>query len=191
MLGFLLALATVSPAAEFSAQAVTRTAMGEMTGTVFFKGENIRQEINLQGVPAVAILRGAEKKLWVIMPANRTYLEMPFTEEGVPGLLTLPRGNENMRLLGQETVNGYLCDKYASSLTIQGRTLPQTVWVARDLKVPIKMMSADGSLAAEFKNIRPEKLDHTLFLLPAGYERMSLQGPSDPLGGGGKKRRQR
>ncbi len=189
--GSFLVWTTASLAAEFRAQAVTRSALGEVTGTVFFQGENIRQELNLKGVPAVAILRGGEQRLWVLLPQNRTYLELPFTQEGMPGLLTLPRQGQDMRLLGQETVNGYLCDKYAGNVTVLGRTLPRTVWVARDLHVPIKMVSADGSLAAEFTHIRPEKLDPALFLLPAGYARLALPGLAGPDGGGGRKRQPR
>ncbi len=191
LLVILLEAAAPAGAAEFRAQVVTRTALGEITGTVFFQGENVRQESTLQGTPTVAIIRGAEKKLWVIMPATRTYVEMPFTDEGVPGLLTIPRGGKDMRLLGQETVNGYRCDKYDAAMTFQGRTRRRTVWVARDLQIPIKTESADGSLASEFKNIKPEKLDPALFLLPAGYEKLSLPGALDPGAGGGRKRRPR
>ncbi len=184
----MLAWAAPSWAAEFQAQVVTRSSLGEITGRVYYQGENIRQESSLAGVSTVAILRGREKKLWVLVPGRRSYVEMPFTEEGVPGLLTLPKSGTERRFLGEETVQGFRCDMYASSISFQGQKMPQTVWVAKELKVPIKMVSADGSLSSELRDIQVKKLDPALFSLPAGYEKLAFPLTPDPQGGGGRKR---
>jgi len=81
------------------------------------------------------------------------------------------------KLVGEESINGYLCDKYA--FTYHDKSMgTQYQWISKKLKVMIKMDS-EGSpfkMSTEFKNIKEESVPDSLFELPAGYTKISIPG---------------
>lgn len=180
-LGLFLALALTflagsAQAAEFSAQVVTRTQMGEAKGKIYVKGTRIRNEMQWGG-NRVGIFSPEEQVIWFLMPEAQAYMEMPLGGEGSQGLITLPKDPGRLKHLGTETVNGYLTDKYESDMEIAGRTYRQTVWVARELKFPIKMKSADGSMYVEYRDIKEGPQPDGLFQVPEGYRKIGMPFP--------------
>jgi len=81
------------------------------------------------------------------------------------------------KLVGEETINSYLCDKYA--FTYHDKSMgTQYQWISKKLKVMIKIDSKGSpfKMSSEYKNIKEESVPDSLFELPAGYTKISKPG---------------
>jgi outer membrane lipoprotein-sorting protein len=174
---FLLS-ASLAHGAEFSAKVITKAGGMEIPGKMYVKGEKARNEVQMAGHPSVQIMRPDKKVVWVIMPQQKAYMEMSFTKEHEQKMLNISeQAKAKMKKVGTETVNGYECDKYETTMGPEGKSPKQFIWIAPKLGVPIKMVTADGSFSMEYKDIKPEKLEDSLFELPQGYHKMKIPVP--------------
>ena len=116
---------------------------------------------------------------WVLMPAEKIYMEMS-SQEGAaynPQLDQNIKDKAEIKLLGKETVNGYVCDKYQYIYhdTSLG-TLTQ--WISKKFSYPIKTeyKSPSGYMLTEYKNIQEGNVQNSLFEVPGDYMLMSIPG---------------
>jgi hypothetical protein len=162
-----LLLASLVQAAEFSAKVITKAGAMAIPGKMYVKGEKARNEVQMAGHPSVQIMRPDKKLFWVIMPQQKAYMEMPFTQEHEQKMLKISEQEKaKMKKIGTETVNGY-----------KGKSQKQFIWIAQKLGVPIKMVTEDGSFSMEYTDIKPEKLEDSLFEPPQGYRKMQIPVP--------------
>jgi len=176
-----LGIAGSGNAAEFSADMIQKSPMGNSEGKVFVKGQNIRHEMAMGGQKQIMIFQKKKGVALVLMPEMKMYMEIPAGGQQGTAPPT-PEEMENMaekKYLGQEKVNGYKCKKYlfTPSDPSVGTT---TMWISNKLNFPIKteMKSSSGPMIMEYKNIQEKKVPDSLFNLPAGYKKMSM--PSMP-----------
>jgi hypothetical protein len=171
----LLLAAGLAQAAEFSATMVTKAGGVEIPGKIYVKDNKVRNEVQVAGQAGIHILRPDKQVVWIILPQQKAYMEMPFTKEAQHNLLPLTEEQKNsMKKMGTETINGYACDKYMASITHKGKAMQVTSWVATDLGMPIKIVSADGSFSMEYKDIKPGEVAASLFEVPQDYQKMKL-----------------
>ncbi len=85
----LLLAAGLARAAEFSATMVTRAGGMEIPGKIYVKDNKVRNEVQAAGLASIHILRPDKKAVWIIMPQQKAYMEMPFTQEAQQKLLPL------------------------------------------------------------------------------------------------------
>jgi outer membrane lipoprotein-sorting protein len=175
----ILVLSGSSIAAEFSADLLLKQGGKTMTGKVYVKGDKTRQEFVQQGQKQITILRPDKGITWVLMPAEKIYMEMS-SQEGAaydPQLDLNIKDKAEIKLLGKETVNGYMCDKYQYIYrdTSMGTA---TQWVSKQLNVPIKTeyKSTSGYMLTEYKNIKEGNIQDSLFEVPGDYALLSLPG---------------
>ena len=176
-----LGIAVSGNAAEFSADMIQKSSMGNTKGKVFVKGENFRHEMTMGGEKQIMIFQKDKGVVWVLMPQLKMYMEM--TAGGQQDMAPpTPEEMEKMgdkKYLGEEKVNGYKCKKYryTSKDPSVGTT---TMWISKKLNFPIKteMEGSSGPMSMEYKNIQEKKLPESLFKIPAGYQKMSM--PSMP-----------
>jgi hypothetical protein len=176
---FMAVLALPGPvnAADFSADMVQKSPMGTMKGKAFFKGSNFRQEMNLQGRKQVTIFRKDKGVVWVLMPEQMMYMEMPTgsQQNTVP---VDPDELEEMgtkKYLGKEKINGYMCAKYL--YTPNDPSIgTATYWISEKLNFPIKIESdgPSGNMVMEYRNIDEKTVSDALFEIPSGYQKMSM-----------------
>jgi len=180
---FIIGLGTAAPgnAAEFSADMIQKSPMGNTKGKVFVKGEKFRQEMNMGGKKQIMIFQKDKGVVWVLMPEQRMYMEISAGGQQNMAPAT-PEEMEKMgdkKYLGKEKVNGYKCKKYryTSNDPSVGTT---TMWISKKLNFPIKteMEGSSGPMSMEYKNIQEKKIPESLFKIPAGYQKMSM--PSMP-----------
>ncbi|NLI33315.1 MAG: DUF4412 domain-containing protein [Deltaproteobacteria bacterium] len=178
---FVLPMSGICTAAEFAADTITNHAGGTFTGKTYIKGDKIRSEGVKEGRNTISIHRMDKGITWILMPENKTYMEM----SGVTGwnMEEMEKAAQEMaekKNLGTETVNGYLCDKF--QYVYKDKSLGVvTQWIARDLKYPIKTehTGMQGySMKSELTNIKTQSLPDSLFELPAGYTKMNIPGRS-------------
>jgi outer membrane lipoprotein-sorting protein len=167
-------------AAEFSADLLLKQAGETTTGKAYVKGDKLRHEYLQQGEKQVMIFRFDKGIMWVLMPAEKIYMEMS-SLEGAAHDPQFDQNIENMaqiKSLGKETVNGYVCDKYQYIYhdTSKGTA---TQWVSKKLNYPIKSEYKSPSgyyMFTEYKNIKEGKVAGSLFEVPGDYALMSVPG---------------
>ncbi len=172
LLLLLLAAPGVARAAEFSAQMLIKDGPKIMPGRIFVKDGKMRQEFNDEEGQTITIVRPDKRVMWVVIPQEKTYVEMPFRGK-LPGQFPqIPPDAVTKRKVGTEMVNGYLADRY--EVTTRGGAsgvTRQTVWVAQKLDTPVKMVSQEANLSLEYKSIKEGGVADRLFEPPPGYKK--------------------
>ena len=172
------------PTAELTADFVTTTRGQESVGKLSMKGDKSRIEVTESGSTYVQIYRGDKSVFWGIDPAKKTYLEVPLPDSRpfLSGDLVETRADLGERkLVGQETVNGYKCDRYDFVYT--DKTLgTMTQWVSTKLGIQIKMEHKKPSMSAlmELKNIKEGGVPDSLFEIPSGYTKTDMRAMPRP-----------
>lgn len=161
----------LAQAAEFSADVITRTAGQEINSKIYVKGDKIRMEIPSPLGAAVSILRLDKKVMWMQLPGQKLYTEMPFDRQAFAKALNMPDKEANKKLVGTEKLHGFDTEKYIMS----GKDGQGTVWIAKKLGVPIGFESADQSIRQDYQNIKLGGVRDRLFEMPAGYKKMNLK----------------
>lgn len=174
--------AGLSQAAEFSAKMVTEMHGKDIPGKIYLKGNKVRNETMVEGQTHVMIVRPDKKVVWMLMPRQKAYMEMPITDESQHQMMTMTgKDKPDMKLVGTETINGFECDKYETTVSHQGQSTKHYAWVAKKLGIPIKMTSADGSVAMEYQDIKPGPVADSLFEPPPGYRKMKMPVPAPSM----------
>jgi outer membrane lipoprotein-sorting protein len=179
VLAFLTLLAGAASAAEFSAVIVTKSGKEERQGKIYIKGDKIRREyVNLDGF-TIFIVPGDKKIMWMLDTETRAVSELPFDKDASTKSLNLPKEGGGSKLVGTETLNGYVTDKYQTSIKTPTGTRSGTIWLAKKLGVPIKIETDDKLFVQEYKDIKEGGVDDALFNMPPGYRKKDLP-PSAP-----------
>ena len=164
--------------AEFSAD-FTMTENGNViTGKTFIKGNKIRKVAAVQGQTVITILRSDKKVAWTLIPDEKQYIEIGLSFD--PARPSADAGTEyayDQKTIGHEKVNGYDCDviQYTYKKKMYGALVQ---WVSTKLNFAIKYQTKDTSgkvtSAQEYKNIKTGNVADSLFEIPAGYTKFSM-----------------
>jgi outer membrane lipoprotein-sorting protein len=174
-LAVLLIVAVPAQATEFSAKVISKAEGAVMQGKVFVKGDKMRNEIVMDGETNITIMRLDKQVAWIAMPEQKMYMEMPLTPEMQKKMMLKdPADRAKMKHLGTETVNGFECDKYEMTLTHEGQTVKQYIWIAKKLDMPIKSETSDGAMSMEYQDIKLGGVADAVFEMPQGYEKMEM-----------------
>lgn len=139
--------------------------MGKTQGKFYIKGKKVRMEANSPdeaGANMITLYDG--KTAYVYFPAQNMAMVTPTSQ--IDQQMPVPKDDSefNKKIIGQETIDGRLCDIYEFNDSKGGT---YKVWVARDIDFPVK--SEAGGMKTYYKNIRTNvTLDDSLFTLPQG-----------------------
>ena len=164
-------------AAQFSALMMIHDGDKLMPGKIYVQDGKLRQEFNDEKGQTITIVRPDQKVIWVIMPLERAYLEMPLRWK-LPGqFIQIPKDALSKRLVGHETVNGYETERYEVTVRTGSGLEKQTFWLAPKLGTPVKMVCHERRFSVEYKSIKEAPQSDRLFTLPPGYRKLqSLAG---------------
>ncbi len=174
---FVLMLATVAAAADFSAEMLSRSGKGKaIASKLFFTKDKMRTE----AMGNITIVRMDKNVMWNIMTGQKAYMEMKIPAQSRASMSNKAPGEIKREKLGRETINGFRCDKYKVTYKDpEGRkTSSMYQWLSGD-NIPIKSAALDGSWSSEIKNMKKGAQPGSLFEIPAGYKKMSI-----PMGAG-------
>ena len=177
-LGFLLILCLdISVAAEFVAD-VTETTDGETrVYKMYVQNDLYRMELEEEGNEVIVLVDQAAGLTRVLMPAEMMYMEMAIDD--VQSLMNDPfqaakyteKIGEKVKI-GSERIAGYDCDVYAIR---SGNDELMRMWVSEKLNFALKIAIMGGDARTmELSNIEVGGLDDELFVMPAGYNKMSM-----------------
>jgi len=171
--GFLLSFSRGAFAQDFSANIVSTTKEGIQQGKVFVAKDKIRIEM----MGSITISRQDKNAVWMLMPQERMYMELPLRPQDIVITSDKIEGEISRRLVGRETVDGKMADKYEVIYSLQGKNVRSFVWLTQGLNFPIKSAGADGSWMVEYKNVVIGEQPASLFEIPAGYQKFSTELP--------------
>jgi hypothetical protein len=149
-----------------------------MTNKMFIDDGKIRCEITmsgLKGIPGmpnmpdmqtVSIARLDQKKIYVVMPAQKTVMMMPYDPAQMQKAMAQTYMTGKFDLIGPDTVNGVACTKYKT--VVANQTL--VMWMDNAKKIPIMATALDGSVTILFSNFKEGPQDPALFEPPTGYQ---------------------
>jgi hypothetical protein len=176
LLLLILAVPGAAWGAEFSASMLVKDDAKIMPGKIQVSDGKMRQEFTDERGQTITIVRPDLKVVWVILPGQGTYMEMPLTTR-LPGqFIQIPPQASGKRLVGQERLNGYDTEKYEVSVPVGRGLEKQTYWVAAKLGLPIKMECRERQFSLEYKSIREEKVPDRQFNLPPGLKKLDSIG---------------
>lgn len=166
----------IAVAQDFSADMVSTTKAGVSTGKIFVAKEKTRMET----LQTIIITRIDKNVVWILMPAQRMYMEQPLKPENVVATTDKMPGEIERKLVGKETVGGKRTDKYRIVYTAADKKETIFQWIAADSGLPIKSAAVDGRWTIEYKNLKTGKQPDSLFEIPTGYQKFSLGVPVVP-----------
>ncbi len=176
--GWIVAIFLMIPgmawSAEFSALMMVKDGGKMMPGKIFFQNGKMRQEFQDEEGQTITIVRPDQKKIWVVLPQDRTYLEIALKSR-LPGqFIQIPPDALQKRLVGTETVCGYATDKY--EVTVRGGKEgieKQTFWMVKKFGVPIKVVCKDRDFCIEYRSIKEGGVAERLFDPPPGFKKVT------------------
>ncbi len=168
-----LVLCTAAWCAEFTADVAIDQDGSKYAGKAYIKDGNIRYELTTRAGGEIVIYRADFGAQWTIFPAGEVYdEEWDYDDDD----FIVPEASRRLgevateESLGTEDVLGFTCDVllYRFHDPSHG-TL--TVYRARDLDYPVKIeLKTDAHrLTKEYRNIKKDSLEDSLFELPEGY----------------------
>lgn len=168
-LGLALSAGIVA-AKGFSADVVSTFGKETSRGKIFVYGLKMRYENG----GTISITRMDKNIVWVLMPTEKMYMEQDIKLQNVvPGA---DYGAEEVErtLLGNETVNGYVCEKYRIVVRMDKQKQKFLQWLSVNGAMPVKIAAEDGKWSQEYRNISPEEPDQELFEIPKNYQKFSM-----------------
>lgn len=174
---FLTVFLCNSFAQEFSADVNSSTMGQRVSGRIYNAPGKARLEAN--GVTTIA--RIDKGVAWVLMPEQKAYMEMPLSSSSVVAGSDKMPGEIERKLIGQETLDGKLADKYYIVYTTAGKTQAIYSWILPDSGIPMKTVAEDGSWQIEYKNITVGPQADNLFDVPSDYSKFAMPSIKDMM----------
>lgn len=150
-----LRIQAAPPPVEFSAEAVQTGPQGQaMQQTMYLGAEGrVRMESSAQGQTVIQIIDPVTRKMYMMMPARKTYMER--TYDGAAQLQHVTAGSNpdpcagvpgaKCKLLGKEEVNGRAAEKWELVQTNDGETYRILYWIDAERRMPLRQFLPDGS----------------------------------------------
>ena len=159
--------------AEFAGQTLTRVREVSVPGRIFVKDGKLRQEFSDEKGQTVTILRLDKKLVWVLLPWERIYMEVPLKPTWPGQFIQIPPDARQKRLVGSERVSGYDTQKYEVAVAAKEGLEKQNFWVAPKLGTPIKVVIPSRNFSMEYRNISERSLVDSLFEIHPGYQKVT------------------
>ncbi len=166
------------PTVNYSADMETVSKHGETTLThVYSKGMKQRMETGAKGRKNTVIMRLDMKKMWMLMPDQKIYMEMPIQQQDITTKMKDPNAKVEKKFIKNESVDGHPCKEYFVTVTNNGKKdASGYVWEASDLKnMTVKWQDEDKQTTITWKKIDINgQIADSLFEVPSGYQKMDM-----------------
>ena len=171
----LLGLLSLGPEAglawaqEFSADQIVITSNMKEMGTLYYRPDRWRLETKMGERETICIFRVDKKLIWTILPKDKKYIEVSLLDDDLP-LPAKIAGEIERAAVGQEEVEGFLCDKLIVRYSKGDEVGEFRYWIPKELGIPIRSEAPDLDWKNELKNIKLGPQSDELFEVPPGFE---------------------
>jgi hypothetical protein len=164
-------------AQEFSADMVSREGNIVTNAKIFAAQDKFRMEMP----DSVIIMRIDKGLTWMVMPAEKMYMENPIDQGLVPHVSETFSGETERVAMGTEAIDGENAEKFQVTFVENGKT--ETVYQWLRGPIVVKIEAIDQSWSTEYKNIVTGPQAADLFEPPADYEKMVMPSMGEMLKG--------
>ncbi len=172
LVAFFLVGCGKTQATDFSADVVSKAAGKSMSGRIVVSRDNVRMEF----AEMITITRMDKKVSWMLMPAQKTYMEQALDTRASIGTGEKIDGEIERTMVSNEKIDGRAARKYLVRYKSQYAAGEVYQWMRDGLAMPVKTAAKDGSWSMELKNVKTGAQDAGLFELPKGYTKFSMGG---------------
>ena len=146
-----------------------------------------------KGQGGINIMRPDKKVMWMVMPEQKSYLEMSLdmSKRDIQSKLQDPNIKVDREFIANDVVDKHPAKKYHMTITTDGKKEKSGyVWEATDLSnFPVKYESEDKKTSTVWKNIKTGGVSDSVFEVPAGYQKSTMPTMPEGMGGMPKKRK--
>lgn len=163
-------------------------------------GRRVRMQLGAAGM--TMLMLPADKKVYMLMPAQNAYTEMPMSDAMAAAdqaAATAPPPNVKTSRTGKfETIAGYKCEHVIITSTTPAGPSTTDACISKELGsfsnpmsgmgakapawqksielegFPLKVNTADGGTALEVTKIEKKRLANSLFTIPENYTKMQI-----------------
>jgi hypothetical protein len=153
-------------AQEFSADMVSREGKKIVNAKIYVSKDNVRMEMP----ESVMIIRRDKNLSWMLMPADKMYMEHPVDMSSSPKVAKEFDGEIERVAMGTEAVDGAPAEKFKVTYAEKGKNVSVYQWL-RAGQIPVKVEAVDGSWGMEYKNLKTGPQSGNLFEPPADYQK--------------------
>lgn len=175
VLSFVVLFSGTALAFEFSADTTMTSKEGRMSGKIYYKQDRFRMDIKTPE-KMTTITRIDKKVVWNIMPAEKMYMEIPFSLQDRPRVEEKMEGEIERKQVGTDTIDGHPVKKYLITYQSGGNKGQIYQWWATDINFPVKTSAIDGSWVQEYRDIKTGSQPNSLFEVPSGYQKFQIPG---------------
>jgi len=168
-----------APKVEYSADIKGESEAGKVTGHVNFSPKKQRYSFDSKKQTSTMIMRKDKKVVWMLMPEQNSYLEMPMDRKMVPG----DTSGYKMKVTkeGKESINGIDATKYKVVATDpDGTKFEGYMWESAEgiiVKTDLRTKEGSGSDSImELSNLKVAPQNASLFEIPKDYTAMDIRG---------------
>ena len=172
----MLLLTARAEAQEFSADMISREGKEIVNARIYAAKDKVRMEMP----ESVMIVRRDKNLSWMVMPADKMYMEHPVDMSSSPKVAA-NFDNETERVaMGAEDVDGQPAEKFKVTYLEKGKNVSVYQWL-RGGQIPVKVEAVDGSWGVEYKNLQTGPQSAEFFEVPADYQKFSMPGLGDMM----------
>jgi hypothetical protein len=159
---------------EYSASRRIESDQGVIEGSVAAAPGMERSEMRIGPMSAVMIVRSDRKLGWMVMPAQKMYQELEFTQAAQQAGAVV-QDQVDLEAVGSETVSGIATTRY--KFVTKDRSSGGFLWYSAE-GIPVKMdvLSKNGRdkarMTVTLEDIRVGPQERSIFEVPAGFARM-------------------
>ena len=174
------AFAQQGPKVQYSADSVFETADSVQQGKVYYAPGKERREYVEDGQNMVMIIRNDKRKIWMLMPDDKMYMEMEMPEGGRKDDVSGYKMEGSV--VGPETINGVETTKTKMIMTApDGTKMGGFSWTSKEgINIKVDAIAVDKKSKERFKtelsNLQIGKQDPALFEVPKDYTTMAMGG---------------
>lgn len=163
----------------FTADMVVQANKKTFRGKMYAGNHALRMQVLVHpGMESTTIIRYDKKVLWVLIPDQKQYMEMPIGHRaGMVATLRNKDAKYRIKDLGAEKVGQYACEKYQIHWSQNGKESDGLVWLASSGNVKglmVRTRNEKDGATTEYSNIQPGEPAASLFELPAGYQKVDM-----------------
>jgi hypothetical protein len=179
----------------FEARMVTTIGSHTNVSELKVKGARLRLEVVRGRTFSTMIADYGKKRLWLLAPAARQYLEQDLSEmsQTVPHFFH-PGALVERKKIGEGVIAGERAIKYDAVVAVPGakKAHDGILWEAVERPgYPLRWEDPEDQIIVEWKNAKLTDLEDSLFTLPDGYTAASLPRHGKPKRHQGQHRRKK
>lgn len=173
----LLVLPKAALAEDFSADVISQTKAGTVSGKMYMSKDRVRMEMP----GAVTITKMDDMTAFILMPEQKVYMEQKIDPSLIASTSSKLPGETERTFVADEVLNGRNTKKYHVSYKSQAGDVTVFQWIDPNISMPVKTADVNGRWSMEFSNIITGPQGDSLFEIPEGYAKFTMPNMGDMM----------